>query len=268
MKHPSTAGPTTPEPAALPVVLPTPTVAATVFGPRLDVAEAYVALLADTGISHGLIGPREAPRLWDRHVLNSAVVQPVFAEGARVADIGSGAGLPGLPLAIARPDLRMVLVEPLQRRTIWLTSTIQALGLTNVEVHRGRAESLWGAERFGHVTARAVARTGELARITLPLLAAGGSLQALKGESAASELDEDAALLRSLGASRWSVARFGAGIVDPETVVLSVEVDAMVDVPSAHRSGSRPGSTRGSRTSSRRAGTGSGSRTRRSRDDR
>ena len=123
-----------------------------------------MALLADTGISHGLIGPREAPRLWDRHVLNSAVVQPVFAEGARVADIGSGAGLPGIPLAIARPDLRMVLVEPLQRRTIWLTSTIQVLGLTNVEVHRGRAESLWGAERFRHVTARAVARTGELAR--------------------------------------------------------------------------------------------------------
>ena len=109
------------------------------------------------------------------------------------------------------------------------------LGLTNVEVHRGRAESLWGAERFRHVTARAVARTGELARITLPLLAAGGSLQALKGESAATELDEDAALLRSLGASRWSVSRFGAGIVDPETVVLSVEVDAMVDVPAAHR---------------------------------
>ena len=253
---------------ALPVVPPTPTVAATVFGPRLDVAEAYVALLADTGISHGLIGPREAPRLWDRHVLNSAVVQPVFAEGARVADIGSGAGLPGIPLAIARPDLQMVLVEPLQRRTIWLTSTIQALGLTNVEVHRGRAESLWGAERFRHVTARAVARTGELARITLPLLAAGGSLQALKGESAASELDEDAALLRSLGASRWSVARFGAGIVDPETVVLSVEVDATGRRPRGAPRRLATGSTRGSRTSSRRAGTGSGSRTRRSRDDR
>jgi 16S rRNA (guanine527-N7)-methyltransferase len=242
-------------------------VAATVFGPRLDVAEAYVALLADTGISHGLIGPREAPRLWDRHVLNSAVVQPVFAEGARVADVGSGAGLPGIPLAIARPDLQVVLVEPLLRRTVWLMSAIAELGLTNVEVHRGRAESLWGGQRFRHVTARAVARTGELARITLPLLETGGSLQALKGETAATELDEDADLLRSLGASRWSVSRFGAGIVDPETVVLSVEVDAVVGVPAAHRGGSQPAAA-GSRTLSRRAGKGPGARGRRSRDDR
>ena len=245
MKHPSAAEPTTPEPTTPPAVPPTPTVAATVFGRRLDMAEAYVALLADTGIAHGLIGPREAPRLWDRHVLNSAVVQPVFADGARVADIGAGAGLPGIPLAIARPDLQVVLVEPLLRRTNWLTSTVEELGLTNVEVHRGRAESLWGAERFRHVTARAVARTGELARITLPLLAAGGSLQALKGESAATELEEDAALLRALGASRWSVSRFGAGIVDPETVVLSVEVDARVDVPTG--AGSRNRRSRGDR---------------------
>ncbi|HEY8305161.1 MAG TPA: 16S rRNA (guanine(527)-N(7))-methyltransferase RsmG [Lapillicoccus sp.] len=233
--------------------------AATVFGSRLDVAEAYVALLADTGISHGLIGPREAPRLWDRHVLNSAVVQPVFAQDARVADIGSGAGLPGIPLAIARPDLHLVLVEPLLRRTIWLTSTIEQLGLTNVEVHRGRAESLWGVERFRHVTARAVARTGELARITLPLLSAGGSVQALKGESAQTELDEDASLLRSLGASRWRVSRFGAGIVDPETVVLTIEVDALVGVPAAPRGGPRPAAAPGARTSPRRSGTGSGS---------
>jgi 16S rRNA (guanine527-N7)-methyltransferase len=243
-------------------------VAATVFGSRLDLAEAYVALLADTGISHGLIGPREAPRLWDRHVLNSAVVQSVFAEGARVADIGSGAGLPGIPLAIARPDLRVVLVEPLLRRTVWLTTAVEELGLTNVEVHRGRAESLWGVERFRHVTARAVARTGQLARITLPLLEAGGSLQALKGESAGAELEEDADLLRSLGASRWGVSRFGTGIVDPETVVLSVEVDAVVDAPAAHRGGSQPTVARGSRASSRRAGKGAGSRGRRSQDDR
>ena len=174
-----TPEPTTPEPTTPPAVPPTPTVAATVFGPRLDMAEAYVALLADTGISHGLIGPREAPRLWDRHVLNSAVVQPVFAEGARVADIGSGAGLPGIPLAIARPDLQMVLVEPLLRRTTWLTSTIEALGLTNVEVHRGRAESLWGAERFRHVTARAVARTGACRTPHSRLRLAGALLQAL-----------------------------------------------------------------------------------------
>jgi 16S rRNA (guanine527-N7)-methyltransferase len=161
----------------------------------------------------------------------------------------------------------VVLVEPLLRRTVWLMSAIAELGLTNVEVHRGRAESLWGEQRFRHVTARAVARTGELARVTLPLLETGGSLQALKGETAATELDEDADLLRSLGASRWSVSRFGAGIVDPETVVLSVEVDAVVGVPASHRGGPQPAAA-GSRTSSRRAGKGPGARGRRSRDDR
>ena len=196
-------------------------------------AEAYVALLADTGIAHGLIGPREAPRLWDRHVLNSAVAAPVFDPDARVADIGSGAGLPGIPLAIVRPDLHLTLVEPLLRRTVWLTAAIDQLGLTNVDVHRGRAESLWGETRFRHVTARAVARTGELARLTLPLLEAGGSLHALKGGQVDEELEADAAQLRALGARRWSVSRFGAGVVDPETVVVSVEVDTAPPVPSA-----------------------------------
>jgi 16S rRNA (guanine527-N7)-methyltransferase len=108
---------------------------------------------------------------------------------------------------------------------------VTELGLTNVEVHRGRAESLWGAERFGHVTARAVARTSELARIALPLLQSGGSLVALKGENVVAELDDDAALLQSLGASRWGVSRFGCGVVDPETVVLTIEVDEAVAVP-------------------------------------
>ena len=233
-------------------VPPTPDVAATVFGPRLALAEAYVARLADTGIAHGLIGPREAPRLWDRHVLNSAVAAPVFDQGARVADIGSGAGLPGIPLAIARPDLHLTLVEPLLRRTVWLSAAIDELGLTNVEVHRGRAESLWGETRFRHVTARAVARTGELARLTLPLLEAGGSLHALKGGRVDEELEADAALLTALGASRWSVSRFGAGIVDPETVVVSVEVDTAGPVASAT---SPPRPTRSRRSGRRRPGT-------------
>jgi 16S rRNA (guanine527-N7)-methyltransferase len=203
-----------------------------VFGERLPLAEAYVALLADTGIAHGLIGPREGPRLWDRHVLNSAVVAPVFTADAEVADLGSGAGLPGIPLAIARPDLRLTLVEPLLRRTVWLETAVAELGLDNVEVHRGRAESLWGQRRFRQVTARAVARTGELARIGLPLLEAGGSLEALKGENAADELAEDVAQLRSLGATRWGVSRFGAGVVDPETIVVSVGVDRPVEARS------------------------------------
>jgi 16S rRNA (guanine527-N7)-methyltransferase len=207
---------------------PTPDVAALVFGSRLSLAERYVALLADTGISHGLIGPREAPRLWDRHVLNCAVVHPLFETGARVADLGSGAGLPGIPLAIVRPDLRLTLVEPLLRRTTWLAAAVEELGLDDVVVHRGRAESLWGGPRYRHVTARAVARIGELARIGLPLLEAKGSLHALKGSSAAAELTEDAEQLRSLNATRWAVTSFGAGVVTPETMVVTVELDAPV----------------------------------------
>ena len=224
------------------------------FGERLPLAEAYVAMLADTGISHGLIGPREAPRLWDRHVLNSAVVAPAFTADAAVADLGSGAGLPGIPLAIARPDLQVTLVEPLLRRTVWLTATVAELDLDNVEVRRGRAESLWGQHRFRHVTARAVARIAELGRIGLPLVEAGGSLVALKGENGAAEVDEDAALLSSLGASRWSVRRFGAGLVAPETVVVTIEVDSVVAVSaSAARSGSttRAGDRSGSQSGSR-----------------
>ena len=212
-------------------MLPTPEAAAAVFGDRLPLAEAYVGLLADTGITHGLIGPREGPRLWDRHVLNSAVVAPALAAKAEVADLGSGAGLPGIPLAIARPDLQLTLVEPLLRRTVWLSTAIAELGLDNVEVHRGRAESLWGQRRFRHVTARAVARTGELCRIGLPLLDVDGSLVALKGENAATEVEEDAAQLRVLGASAWRVTRFGAGVVEPETVVVMVEVYGLVEVP-------------------------------------
>jgi 16S rRNA (guanine527-N7)-methyltransferase len=231
---------------------PTPAAGAAVFGDRLSLAESYVARLADTGIAHGLIGPREAPRLWDRHVLNCAVTHPAFVAGARVADIGSGAGLPGIPLAIARPDLRLVLVEPLLRRTVWLSAAIDELGLTNVEVHRGRAESLWGETRFRHVTARAVARIGELARLTLPLLEAGGSLHGLKGGQVDEELEADAALLTALGASRWSVSRFGAGVVAPETVVVSVEVDTARPVPSA---AFPPQTTRSRRSVRRRAGT-------------
>ncbi len=187
-------------------------------------------MLAGTGIAHGLIGPREGPRLWDRHVLNCAVIQDAFDQGATVVDIGSGAGLPGLVLAIARPDLRLRLVDPLRRRTEWLSRTVADLGLDNVTVHRGRGESLWGRERFDYATARAVARVGELGRIALPLLVAGGTLHALKGEQASSEMATDEAQLRELGATSVSVKRYGFGVVDPETVLLSVTVTVTVAV--------------------------------------
>ena len=203
---------------------PTPPLARRVFGYRLPLAERYAALLADTGISHGLIGPREAPRLWDRHLLNCAVVHPLFREGSTVVDIGSGAGLPGLVLAIARPDLQLTLVEPLQRRTVWLESTVKDLGLDNVVVHRGRAESLWGTGHFRYATARAVARLAPLAQWALPLVEEGGMLHALKGSSAEAELAEDHDALQELGVTHTEISRFGAGVVDPETVVVSLTV--------------------------------------------
>jgi 16S rRNA (guanine527-N7)-methyltransferase len=227
----------------------TPDRAAEVFGERLELAERYVATLADTGISHGLIGPREAPRLWDRHVLNCAVVHPLFTEGADVADIGSGAGLPGLVLAIIRPDLHLHLIEPLQRRTVWLHRTVGELGLGNVTVHQGRAQSLWGVRRFPHVTARAVARVGELARWSLPLLHAGGTLYALKGASAQSELDAERQVLAGLGACASRVISLGRGVVDAETVVISVAVDREIGPP---RGATTDGRDRPSRTGRRR----------------
>lgn len=230
--HPGGAGTGTPRLSAtgLPSVgTPlTPSVAQEVFGARTRVAEAFVALLADTGIAHGLMGPREAPRLWDRHVLNCAVVHPLFDEGAEVADIGSGAGLPGIVLAIVRPDLHLHLVEPLQRRTTWLRTAVAALELDNVTVHQVRAESLWGKRRFTFVTARAVAPIGELARWCLPLLEAGGSLHALKGSRAATELVEDRAAVDRAGGTEMELHTLGAGLVDPPTTVLSVRVDGAV----------------------------------------
>lgn len=214
----------TTSPDAVLEVPPTPSEAAAVFGDRLPTAEAYVALLADTGIRHGLIGPREAPRLWDRHVLNCAVFTSAFAPDSAVADIGSGAGLPGLVIAIARPDLRVTLVEPLHRRVVWLLSSVETLGLENVEVHEGRAESLWNERTFPAVTARAVARIGKLAGWCLPLLEPQGRLVAMKGSSAATELDEDAEVLRRAGAVGWSVTTHGVGVVEPPTTVVTVEV--------------------------------------------
>ena len=185
-------------------------------------AERFTAILADSGVSHGLIGPREVPRLWERHVLNCAVIHPAIPADQMVIDVGSGAGLPGLALAIARPDLDLHLVEPMLRRTNWLSMAVDELGLTNVTVHRGRAEEFWGVLRAPVVTARAVARLSELAKWCLPLLLPGGSLLAIKGLSVAEEVEADRAVLRRLGAIDEVIESFGIGIVDQETTVLRV----------------------------------------------
>jgi 16S rRNA (guanine527-N7)-methyltransferase len=188
----------------------------------MALAEQFVGILADSGVSHGLIGPREIPRLWERHVLNCAVIHPAIAPGQMVIDVGSGAGLPGLALAIARPDLDLHLIEPMLRRTNWLSMAVDELGLTNVTVHRGRAEEFTGILQAPVVTARAVARLSELATWCLPLLLPGGSLLAIKGLSVAEEVESDRAVLRRLGAIDEVIETFGIGIVDQETTVLRV----------------------------------------------
>lgn len=160
------------------------------FASRLPLAERYAGWLADAGVVRGLIGPREVPRLWERHLLNCAVVADAIPDGASVADIGSGAGLPGLVLAIRRPDLQVTLVEPLLRRTTFLDEVVADLALDRVEVVRGRAEELHGDRVFDVVTSRAVAPLEKLLGWCLPLCGPAGVVLAMKGSSAAEEVAE------------------------------------------------------------------------------
>ncbi|MFJ6670498.1 16S rRNA (guanine(527)-N(7))-methyltransferase RsmG [Actinosynnema sp. NPDC091369] len=198
-----------------------------VFGDHYDKAVAFTALLTEHGVERGLIGPREVDRLWERHILNSAVVAELLPEGARVVDVGSGAGLPGIPLAIARPDLDLTLLEPMARRVAWLTECVDALGL-KVAVVRGRAEEGPVRERLSDsdvVTARAVAPLERLTRWCLPLLRPGGRLVALKGESAAEELERDAEAVRRAGGIRPRVITCGGEVLELPTTVVLVERD-------------------------------------------
>jgi 16S rRNA (guanine527-N7)-methyltransferase len=210
-------------------VEPRPAAAEAVFGDRTWLAERFVVHLATTGVHWGLLGPRELPRLWSRHVLNCAVVEELIPADAHVVDVGSGAGLPGLALAAARPDLRVTLVEPLERRVSWLQMVADDLGLP-VAVEHARAEELAGRLTADVVTARAVAPLRRLAGWSMPLVGPGGALLAIKGRTAAEELDETAAALRRLGAAEWDVVRCGAALLDPPTTVVRVRVGAARDV--------------------------------------
>jgi len=178
----------------------TPEVARRAFSSdRLPLAERYVELLATAGVERGLIGPREAPKLWDRHLLNCLALSTLVPSGATVADLGSGAGLPGLVLAIGRPDLSVTLVEPLLRRTVFLEEVIGELGLDRVTVIRGRAEELHARARFDVVTARALAPLSRLLGWGMPLVAPSGVLLAMKGSSAVEEIVAAETELRRLG---------------------------------------------------------------------
>jgi 16S rRNA (guanine527-N7)-methyltransferase len=199
---------------------------------------AYVALLAGAGVERGLIGPRETERLWSRHVANCAVLEELVAPDAHVGDVGSGAGLPGIPLALVRPDLRVTLVEPLLRRATFLSEAVAELGLDErVEVARSRAEDQRDLA-LDVVTARAVAALDKLAGWSLPLVRVGGELLALKGSSAADEVLAAQDALERLGGGQAEVLQCGHGVVDPPSTVVRV-VRLRPDRPDRRRRGTR-----------------------------
>lgn len=208
-------------------------VAKRVFGDRLPLAERYADLLRGPGVERGLIGPREGDRVWERHLLNSAVLAELVPDGSSVVDVGSGAGLPGIPLALARPDLDVVLVEPMLRRITFLEECVAALGIDRVSVLRGRAEDVVDLVRGEVVVARALARLEKLLGWTLPLVAPGGRILAVKGASVGDELTE-LGVTTDPGTQtphrRWvrrgvdsvELREAGCGIIDPPATVVCV----------------------------------------------
>jgi 16S rRNA (guanine527-N7)-methyltransferase len=200
-----------------------PAEATGVFGGALDQARRYAELLATDGVTRGLIGPREADRLWERHLLNCAVVVELLPDNGRLVDIGSGAGLPGVVFAMLRPSLDVILLEPLLRRSIFLSECVAELGLANATVVRARAEEKAAAHiRADIATARAVAPLGRLAGWAAPLLRPGGQLLAIKGQSADEELAAAEPALSRLGVQSAEVLEAGHGRVVTATTVVRV----------------------------------------------
>ena len=199
----------------------TPQIAEELYPRAVHQLAAYADLLATEGTLRGLIGPREVSRLWERHLLNCAVLERLIPEEAAVADIGTGAGLPGIVLALVRPDLQVSLVEPLLRRTTFLLEAVERLELPNAEVVRSRAEGLTPAS-FDVVASRAVAPLGKLAGWCLPLCVEGGLMLAMKGQSAADELAESEGALEALGAEEWHLHELGVDELAQPTTVVSI----------------------------------------------
>lgn len=207
-----------------------PPAAEAVFGERIALAQRYADHLATAGVERGLIGPRETDRIWDRHILNSAALGELVESGERIADIGSGAGLPGIPLALARPDVHVTLIEPMQRRCDFLTEVVDALGVT-VTVVRGRAEEPGVLREVGEmdvVTSRAVGSLDKLAAWSLGLLRVGGRMLALKGARAETEIEENRRVLARVGAVDVRVLRCGADYLNPPATVVEARRAAPV----------------------------------------
>lgn len=204
-----------------------PAEAAPLFGDRIELARRFASNLAEHGEERGLIGPQEPPRLWNRHILNSAIAAPLFPAGSRVGDVGSGGGLPGIVLAIARPDIEWVLIEPMERRVAWLEEQVADLGLENVAIERARAEEAGRYEGIlDAVTARAVSALRTLIPWTAPLARDGGELILLKGQSVDAEIEKAAKVIRKHKLSDVRVEVIGEGVIAEPTRVFRALVRA------------------------------------------